>query len=213
MDLARALPPFRPVPLASAADPRSRHWQYRSSTWRAGRDRGSGCASALLAWCEYAGSAVPFLAGVSFALFKGAHYPRLVRMDNRFRAHLLRAFKRGQESRAAAAQHVATPRWSNHQARHQAPPVSAAASWLAASSPAFRPCAPRACGRIRSTADAPDRSCVTLTCCRRPPSVPCGTSEVIKPTAHSSASKEMLRLRCSSAMRGSDRRRTQYAPA
>jgi hypothetical protein len=36
---------------------------------------------------------------------------------------------------------------------------------------------------------------------------------VIKPTAHSSASKEMLRLRCSSAMRGSDRRRTQYAPA
>src|SRR5262249_31089983 len=32
---------------------------------------------------------------------------------------------------------------------------------LAAFSPASRPCAPRACGRIRSTADAPDCSCVT----------------------------------------------------
>jgi hypothetical protein len=68
---------------------------------------------------------------------------------------------------------------------------SAAASWLA-DSPASRPSAPRACGRIRSTADAPDRSCVTSTCCRRPPGVPCGTSEVIMPTADSSASKEIV---------------------
>src|SRR6516165_9506457 len=35
-------------------------------------------------------------------------------------------------------------------------------------------------------------SCVTLTCCRRPPGVPCGTSEVIMPTANSSASKEVV---------------------
>src|SRR5499427_5194155 len=45
---------------------------------------------------------------------------------------------------------------------------------------------------MRSTADAPDRSCVTLTCCRRPPGVPCGTSEVIMPTADSSAFKEAV---------------------
>src|SRR5262245_45357937 len=31
-----------------------------------------------------------------------------------------------------------------------------------------------------------------LTYCRRPPSVPCGTSEVIMPTANSSASKEIV---------------------
>src|SRR5215831_16638761 len=35
-------------------------------------------------------------------------------------------------------------------------------------------------------------SCVTLICCRRPPGVPCGTSEVIMPTANSSASKEVV---------------------
>jgi hypothetical protein len=68
--------------------------------------------------------------------------------------------------------------------------VSAAASWLAAFSPAFRPCAPRACGRIRRTADGPDRSGVT--CCRHLPGVPCDRSEAIKPTADSSASKEIV---------------------
>ena len=36
---------------------------------------------------------------------------RLVRMDGRFQARLERAFKRAKENRAAAAQHVATPRW------------------------------------------------------------------------------------------------------
>jgi hypothetical protein len=36
---------------------------------------------------------------------------QLVMMDNRFRARLLRAFKRGKESRQAAANQVAAPRW------------------------------------------------------------------------------------------------------
>jgi hypothetical protein len=38
-------------------------------------------------------------------------HARLVRMDNRFRARLLRAFKRGKESRQAAANHIATHLW------------------------------------------------------------------------------------------------------
>jgi len=38
---------------------------------------------------------------------------------------------------------------------------AAAVSWIAAFPPACCPCAPRACGRIRSTAGAPDCSCVT----------------------------------------------------
>jgi hypothetical protein len=36
---------------------------------------------------------------------------RLLRMDSQFQARLERAFKRGQENRAAAAQHVASPLW------------------------------------------------------------------------------------------------------
>jgi len=36
---------------------------------------------------------------------------QLVMMDNRFRAPLLRAFKRGKESRQAAANQIAAPRW------------------------------------------------------------------------------------------------------
>jgi hypothetical protein len=35
----------------------------------------------------------------------------LVRMDNHFRTRLLRAFKRGRESRQAAANQIAAPRW------------------------------------------------------------------------------------------------------
>jgi hypothetical protein len=38
-------------------------------------------------------------------------YEELMRMDNRFRARLLRAFKRGKESRQAAAYRIAAPRW------------------------------------------------------------------------------------------------------
>ena len=38
-------------------------------------------------------------------------HARLVRMDNRFRARLLRAFKRGKESREAAASRIAVPLW------------------------------------------------------------------------------------------------------
>ena len=38
-------------------------------------------------------------------------HARLVRMDNHFRARLLRAFKRGKESRQAAANQIAAPRW------------------------------------------------------------------------------------------------------
>ena len=38
-------------------------------------------------------------------------HPQLVRFDNRFRARLLRAFKRGKESRQAAANQIAAPRW------------------------------------------------------------------------------------------------------
>jgi hypothetical protein len=36
---------------------------------------------------------------------------QLVMMDTRFRARLLRAFKRGKESRQAAANQIAAPRW------------------------------------------------------------------------------------------------------
>jgi hypothetical protein len=36
---------------------------------------------------------------------------RLVRMDNRFRARLLRAFRRGKESRQAAANRIAALLW------------------------------------------------------------------------------------------------------
>jgi hypothetical protein len=36
---------------------------------------------------------------------------RLLRMDNRFQARLERAFKRGKESRQAAANQIAAPRW------------------------------------------------------------------------------------------------------
>jgi hypothetical protein len=35
----------------------------------------------------------------------------LIRMDTRFQARLLRAFKRGKESRQAAANQIAAPRW------------------------------------------------------------------------------------------------------
>src|SRR5262249_62247768 len=38
-------------------------------------------------------------------------YAELVRMNNKFRARLLRAFKRGKESRQAAANQLAAPRW------------------------------------------------------------------------------------------------------
>jgi hypothetical protein len=38
-------------------------------------------------------------------------YAELVRMNNRFRARLLQAFERGKESRQAAANRIATPRW------------------------------------------------------------------------------------------------------
>jgi hypothetical protein len=38
-------------------------------------------------------------------------YEELVRMDARFRTRLLRAFKRGKESRQAAANQIAAPRW------------------------------------------------------------------------------------------------------
>ena len=38
-------------------------------------------------------------------------YGELVRMDNRFRARLLQAFERGKESRQAAANQIAAPRW------------------------------------------------------------------------------------------------------
>jgi hypothetical protein len=38
-------------------------------------------------------------------------YAELVRMDTRFRVRLLRAFKRGKESRQAAANQIAAPRW------------------------------------------------------------------------------------------------------
>jgi hypothetical protein len=38
-------------------------------------------------------------------------HARLVRMDNRFRARLLRAFKRGKESCQAAANQIAAPLW------------------------------------------------------------------------------------------------------
>ena len=36
---------------------------------------------------------------------------RLLRMDNHFRARLQRAFKRGKESREAAANQIAAPLW------------------------------------------------------------------------------------------------------
>jgi hypothetical protein len=36
---------------------------------------------------------------------------RLLRMDNRFQVRLRRAFKRGKESRQAAANQIAAPRW------------------------------------------------------------------------------------------------------
>jgi len=36
---------------------------------------------------------------------------QLIRMDNRFRERLLRAFERGKESREAAANRIATPLW------------------------------------------------------------------------------------------------------
>jgi hypothetical protein len=36
---------------------------------------------------------------------------RLERMDSRFQARLRRAFKRGKESRQAAANQIAAPRW------------------------------------------------------------------------------------------------------
>jgi hypothetical protein len=36
---------------------------------------------------------------------------RLLRMDSRFQARLERAFKRGKESRQAAANRIAAPRW------------------------------------------------------------------------------------------------------
>jgi hypothetical protein len=36
---------------------------------------------------------------------------RLLRMDNRFRARLQRAFKRGKERREAAANRIAVPLW------------------------------------------------------------------------------------------------------
>ena len=43
---------------------------------------------------------------------QGAYtHAQLVRFDNRFRARLLRAFKRGKESREAAANRVAVPLW------------------------------------------------------------------------------------------------------
>jgi hypothetical protein len=38
-------------------------------------------------------------------------YAELVQMNNKFRARLLRAFKRGKESRQAAANQIAAPRW------------------------------------------------------------------------------------------------------
>jgi hypothetical protein len=38
-------------------------------------------------------------------------HSELVRMDNRFRTRLLRAFERGKESRQAAANRIANPRW------------------------------------------------------------------------------------------------------
>ncbi len=38
-------------------------------------------------------------------------HSELVRMDNKFRARLLRAFERGKESRLAAANQIAAPRW------------------------------------------------------------------------------------------------------
>jgi hypothetical protein len=38
-------------------------------------------------------------------------YAELVRMNDRFRAAVLRAFKRGKESRQAAANQIAAPRW------------------------------------------------------------------------------------------------------
>jgi hypothetical protein len=38
-------------------------------------------------------------------------YEELVRIDTRFRARLLRAFERGKESRQAAANQIAAPRW------------------------------------------------------------------------------------------------------
>jgi hypothetical protein len=38
-------------------------------------------------------------------------HARLVRMDNRFRAAVLRAFEHGRESRQAAANQIAAPRW------------------------------------------------------------------------------------------------------
>jgi hypothetical protein len=36
---------------------------------------------------------------------------RLLRMDGRFQARLERAFRRGKENRAAAAQRITTPLW------------------------------------------------------------------------------------------------------
>ena len=38
-------------------------------------------------------------------------HAQLLRFDNRFRARLLRAFKRGKESRESAANRIATPLW------------------------------------------------------------------------------------------------------
>jgi hypothetical protein len=38
-------------------------------------------------------------------------HAELVRMDNKFRERLLRAFKRRKESRQAAANQIAAPRW------------------------------------------------------------------------------------------------------
>src|SRR5262245_5377346 len=38
-------------------------------------------------------------------------YAELMRMDHRFRTAVLRAFKRGKESREAAANQIAVPRW------------------------------------------------------------------------------------------------------
>src|SRR5262249_46243821 len=43
---------------------------------------------------------------------RGAYlHSELLRMDNRFRVRLERAFKRGKESRQAAANQIAAPRW------------------------------------------------------------------------------------------------------
>jgi hypothetical protein len=43
---------------------------------------------------------------------QGAYsHAQLIRMDNRFRARLLRAFKRGKENRQAAANRIAAPLW------------------------------------------------------------------------------------------------------